>query len=159
MTDRHEKTVPQTEFPKSRSGILPHKRFLIVGLVVVAALVYLGFVAFRGAAMYYLTVDELQARGDAAYDDQVRVTGMVVEGSAEKDSETNTLHFALADKDGTSLPVVYSGAVPDAFKQGSDVVVEGSLKRTGTFEADTLLVKCPSKYEAETDSEAAGKRD
>ena len=48
----------------------------------------------------------------------------------------------------TSLPVVYSGVVPDAFKQNADVVVEGSLTRAGTFEADSLLVKCPSKYEA-----------
>jgi cytochrome c-type biogenesis protein CcmE len=127
---------------------LRRKRFLIVGLAVAIALGYLGFTAFQGASMYYLTVDELLARNDAAYGERVRLMGKVEDGSSVTDSETNTLHFAVTDEDGTSLPVVYSGTVPDAFKEGADVVVEGSLTRAGTFEADSLLVKCPSKYEA-----------
>jgi cytochrome c-type biogenesis protein CcmE len=131
-----------------RAGWLRRKRFLIVGLVVAIALGYLGFTAFQGASMYYLTVDELLARNEAAYGERVRLMGKVEEGSIVRNSETNTLHFAVTDEDGTSLPVVHSGLVPDAFKQGADVVVEGSLTRAGTFEADSLLVKCPSKYEA-----------
>jgi cytochrome c-type biogenesis protein CcmE len=131
-----------------RAGWLRRKRFLIVGLAVAIALGYLGFTAFQGASMYYLTVDELLARNDAAYGERVRLMGKVEDGSSVTDSETNTLHFAVTDEDGTSLPVVYSGTVPDAFKEGADVVVEGSLTRAGTFEADSLLVKCPSKYEA-----------
>jgi cytochrome c-type biogenesis protein CcmE len=131
-----------------RAGWLRRKRFLIVGLAVAIALGYLGFTAFQGASMYYLTVDELLARSDAAYGERVRLMGKVEDGSVVKNSETNTLHFAVTNEDGTSLPVVYSGMVPDAFKQGADVVVEGSLTRAGTFEADSLLVKCPSKYEA-----------
>jgi cytochrome c-type biogenesis protein CcmE len=104
--------------------------------------------------MYYLTVSELLARNDAAYGERVRLMGKVEDGSAVTDAETNTLHFAVTDGDGTSLPVVYSGMVPDAFKEGADVVVEGSLTRVGTFEADSLLVKCPSKYEAASDDQA-----
>jgi cytochrome c-type biogenesis protein CcmE len=119
-----------------------------VGLVVTIALGYLGFTALQGASMYYLTVDELLARDDAAYGERVRVMGKVENGSVVKNSETNTLRFTVASEDGTTLPVVYSGMVPDAFKQGSDVVVEGNLTQAGTFEADSLLVKCPSKYEA-----------
>lgn len=132
-----------------RAGWLRRKRFLIVGLAVAIALGYLGFTAFQGASMYYLTVDELLARGDGAYGEQVRLMGKVEDGSVVRDSETNTLRFTVTGEDGTSLPVVYSGIVPDAFKQGADVVVEGSLTRAGAFEADSLLVKCPSKYEAE----------
>ena len=98
--------------------------------------------------MYYLTVDELLARGDGAYGEQVRLMGKVEDGSVVRNSETNILHFAVTSEEGTSLPVVYSGVVPDAFKQNADVVVEGSLTRAGTFQADSLLVKCPSKYEA-----------
>ncbi len=98
--------------------------------------------------MYYLTVDELLARGDGAYGEQVRLMGKVEDGSVVKNSETNNLRFAVTGGDGALLPVLYSGMVPDAFKQGADVVVEGSLTRVGTFEADSLLVKCPSKYEA-----------
>ena len=130
-----------------RAGWLRRKRFLIVGLAVAIALGYLGFTAFQGASMYYLTVDELLARNDA-YGERVRVMGKVEDGSVVRNSETNTLRFAVTDENGMSLPVVYSGMVPDAFKHGADVVVEGSLTRAGTFEADSLLVKCPSKYEA-----------
>jgi cytochrome c-type biogenesis protein CcmE len=138
-----------------RGGWWRRKRFLIVGLVVAAALGYLGFTAFRGASMYYLTVDELLARNDAAYGEQVRLMGKVEEGSVVTSSETNTLRFTVTGEDGASLPVVYSGIVPDAFKQGADVVVEGSLARAGTFEASSLLVKCPSKYEAASGDQAA----
>ncbi len=148
MTRTDDEMEAQARPAQHRAGWFHRKRFLIVGLVVAIALGYLGFTAFQGASMYYLTVDELLARNDAAYGERVRLMGKVEEGSVVTNSETNTLRFAVADEGGTSLPVVYSGTVPDAFKQGSDVVVEGSLARTGTFEADSLLVKCPSKYEA-----------
>jgi cytochrome c-type biogenesis protein CcmE len=148
MTGRDDEMWSEARPVEHRGGWLRRKRFLIVGLVVAAALGYLGFTAFQGASMYYLTVDELLARNDAAYGERVRIMGKVEEGSVERGSETNTLRFAVAGEDGASLPVVYSGVVPDAFKQGADVVVEGSLGRAGTFAADSLLVKCPSKYEA-----------
>jgi cytochrome c-type biogenesis protein CcmE len=147
MTRMDDKARTQARPVEHRAGWLRRKRFLIVGLAVAIALGYLGFTAFQGASMYYLTVDELLARNDA-YGERVRVMGKVEDGSVVRNSETNTLHFAVTDGDGTSLPVVYSGVVPDAFKQGADVVVEGSLTRAATFQADSLLVKCPSKYEA-----------
>jgi cytochrome c-type biogenesis protein CcmE len=148
MTRMDDEAGTQARLAEHRGGWLRRKRFLIVGMVVAIALGYLGFTAFQGASMYYLTVDELVARNDAAYGERVRLMGKVEEGSVVRNSETNTLHFAVTDEDGTSLPVVYSGMVPDAFKQGADVVVEGSLMRAGMFQAESLLVKCPSKYEA-----------
>jgi cytochrome c-type biogenesis protein CcmE len=137
-----------------RARWLRRNRFLIVGMTVAIALGYLGFTAFQGASMYYLTVDELLARGDAAYGEQVRLMGKVADGSVEQNPDTNTLRFAVTNGNSTSLPVVYSGMVPDAFKQGADVVVEGNLTLTGTFQADSLLVKCPSKYEARPEDQA-----
>ncbi len=151
MTRMDDEGRAQAKPAKHRGGWLRRKRFLIVGLVVAIALGYLGFTAFQGASMYYLTVDELLARNDAAYGEKVRLMGKVEEGSVVTNSEANTLRFAVTSEDGASLPVVYSGIVPDAFKQGADVVVEGSLAPAGTFEADSLLVKCPSKYEAAAD--------
>ena len=137
-------------------GFLRRRRFLIVGLVVAAAMGYLGYTAFMGAATYYLSVGELMARGDAAYGEEVRLMGNVIDGSVEKEAETNTIRFNIKDKDGSSsVPVVYSGVVPDAFKPGSDVVLEGTLSPGGTFEATNLLVKCPSKYEAEENAQPA----
>lgn len=136
-------------------GWLRRKRFLIVGAIVVAALGYLGYTAFMGAATYYLTVNELMDRVDTVYGEEVRVMGKVADGSIEKTPETNTIRFTIADKDGTSLPIVYSGVVPDAFKPGADVVMEGALERGGTFQASNLLVKCPSKYEAQPNGDQA----
>jgi len=156
MTDGISDRLAQPEHRQSRWAALPPKRFLLVAAIALGALAYLGFVAFRGAAMYYVTVDELRARGDGAFEEQVRLAGKVVDGSAEKDSATNTLRFAMASESGAPLPVVYRGAVPDAFKQGAEVVVDGRLTRSGTFEADKLLVKCPSKYEAEGSTAAEG---
>jgi cytochrome c-type biogenesis protein CcmE len=147
MTRMDDEARTQARPVEHRAGWLRRKRFLIVGLAVAIALGYLGFTAFQGASMYYLTVDELLARNDA-YGERVRVMGKVEDGSVVTDSETNTLHFDVTSGGDTSLPVVYSGVVPDAFKKNADVVVEGSLTRAGTFEADSLLVKCPSKYEA-----------
>ncbi len=147
-----DKARTQARPVEHRAGWLRRKRFLIVGLAVAIALSYLGFTAFQGASMYYLTVDELLARNDA-YGERLRVMGKVEDGSVVKNSETNTLNFAVTGGDGASLPVLYSGMVPDAFKQNADVVVEGSLTRAGTFEADTLLVKCPSKYEAASEDQ------
>ena len=95
---------------RSRGGFLRRKRFLIVGLVVAAAMGYLGYTAFMGAATYYLTVGELMARGSAVYGQEVRLMGKTVEGSVQREAETNTIRFTIADRDGgTALPVVYSG--------------------------------------------------
>ena len=143
--------APALPRPHTPQPLLRRKRVLIPGLAVLLAMSYLGYVAFSGAAMYYLTVDELLARGAAAYGEDVRLSGKVLPDSVENDPATNTLRFSIADKKnttGTFIPVVYSGVVPDAFKADADVVLEGNLTTAGTFEADNLLVKCPSKYEA-----------
>jgi cytochrome c-type biogenesis protein CcmE len=74
------------------------------------------------------------------------VTGKVVKSSVERDGDR--LRFRIRDRDGTeSVPVVYSGVVPDPFREGREVIVSGEL-RDGTFvaERDSLVTKCPSKF-------------
>jgi cytochrome c-type biogenesis protein CcmE len=74
------------------------------------------------------------------------VTGKVVKSSVRHDGER--LRFRIRDRDGTrSVPVVYSGVVPDPFREGREVIVSGELRR-GTFvaERDSLVTKCPSKF-------------
>lgn len=149
MTEGAEGGSAPAGGPGRRQGLLGRKRFILVGLAVVIALGYLGFTAFQGASMYYLTVDELLARGDTAYGEQVRLMGKVADGTVEQNEDTRTLRFDVTGDDGRSVPTVYSGLVPDAFKEHADVVLEGNLTPAGTFEAESLLVKCPSKYEAE----------
>lgn len=148
--------------PHRPEPLMRRKRVLIPGLAVVIAMSYLGYVAFSGASMYYLNVDELLARGASAYGENVRVSGRVLPDSVDKDPATNTLRFAVTDRDtptGSSMPVVYTGVVPDAFKADANVVLEGKLAVNGTFEAANLLVKCPSKYQARADDGDPGTDD
>ena len=75
-----------------------------------------------------------------------QLTGKVVADSVSRAGDE--LRFRIRDRDGTeSVPVVYSGVVPDPFREGREVIVEGEL-RQGTFvaERDSLVTKCPSKF-------------
>ena len=74
------------------------------------------------------------------------VTGKVAKGSVSHQGDA--LRFRIRDRDGTkSVPVVYTGVVPDPFREGREVIVKGEL-RQGTFvaERDSLVTKCPSKF-------------
>ena len=124
------------------------KKFIIGAVIVVIAIVVLALNAFSEGATYYLTTGELAAKGDDAYGQSVRVAGGITPGSINIDASTRTLRFSVQDDDG-SLPVVYQGTVPDTFQEGNDVVVEGALGNDGVFQADTIVVKCPSRYEPE----------
>ncbi len=74
------------------------------------------------------------------------LTGKVVEGSIERDGEA--LRFAVRDRVGSaSVPVSYSGVVPDPFREGREVIVSGALAEdTFVAERDSLVTKCPSKF-------------
>lgn len=125
--------------------MLKKKRFLIGGFIIFLALVFLGYMGFMGATTYYYEVGELLAQGSSIYGENVRVNGQVVPGSLEQ--EGLILRFTLIDVNGEQgLPVVYQGVVPDTFKVGNVVVVEGHLNSTGIFQAHTLMPKCPSRY-------------
>ena len=80
------------------------------------------------------------------------LTGKVVKGSIGRDGDE--LRFRIRDRDGTeSVPVTYTGVVPDPFREGREVIVSGELKR-GTFvaERDSLVTKCPSKFTKDAQS-------
>ncbi len=125
--------------------MLRKKRFLIGGIIVFLAIGYLGYMGFQGSATYYYTVSELTEQGSSIYGENVRVNGQVAPGSVEQELGSLILRFTLIDGE-ESLPVVYQGVVPDAFKVGNEVVVEGHLNSASIFSANTILVKCPSKY-------------
>ena len=109
---------------------------LAVAILLAGALAYTSFSASSEAAK----PSELQP--GRAYE----LTGKVVDNSIRRDGEE--LHFRVRDRDGTeSVPVTYSGTVPDPFREGREVIVSGELER-GTFVAqrDSLVTKCPSKF-------------
>ena len=115
-------------------------RWGLPAAVVAACVGYLIYSASGGATEYYMTVSELQAHATAG---DVRVAGVVQDDVHKSDG----LHVTFTEKDGTaSMPVEYRGTLPDIFKPGITVVVEGKLGGDGVFHARTLLAKCPSRF-------------
>ncbi len=113
--------------------------------VFVLALAYLVYGGIQQGATYWVTVGELRGRGGPVAHSRVRLGGTVVPGSVAWDTSRQHLRFAVTD--GTeSIPVRYTGVVPDIFSAGRQVVVEGALEPDGSFDATTLLAKCPTKY-------------
>ena len=116
---------------------------LVVALSVAAVLaVFLLYTSIAGGGTPSLRPSQL-----AGHQGRVSLMGQVV-GIPSGDAHAAGLRFLLRDVKGkTTVPVVYKGSVPDLFKTGRDVVVDGRL-RNGVFVAvpDTLVTKCPSKY-------------
>ncbi len=109
--------------------------------VVAACVGYLIYAASGGTSEYYVTVSELRAHAPAG---DVRVAG-VVQDDVQKSQ--GGLRVTFTERDGTaSMPVEYSGTLPDIFKPGITVVAEGRLGGDGVFHARTLLAKCPSRF-------------
>jgi cytochrome c-type biogenesis protein CcmE len=117
-------------------------------VLLAATLVYVSFSASTEAKQ----PSELLSAGSG---DTYELTGVVVDGSVARDD--TELRFDVEDRDGAaSVPVVYTGTVPDPFREGREVIVTGKLE-DGTFvaERDSLITKCPSKFseEAQQDPE------
>lgn len=128
-------------------------RFM-VGLVGVAAVVsYLVWTGVTETMVYYLTPTELLAKveSDPSFRDLgVKVSGRVVPGTYAR-VEGELLHtFTVRDleDEGSTFKVEYRNALPDTFSDEVEVVLEGRLRPDGVFEANTLLTKCGSRYEA-----------
>lgn len=131
---------------RSRAGAV---KFFAGGLVILAAIAYVTFSSFQSNAVYYYTLQEFSAQSSNVVGQTVRVNGPLDKSSIQLDQKTMVLNFKM--KDGNIvLPVVYKGVVPDTMATGESVVAEGRLDSQGVFQADTILVKCPSKYEAQT---------
>ena len=116
------------------------------GSVVFVAVLALVFWAMQSpnATAFYMTPTELQEMGVTPADEGYRLNGTVVPGSIEQDGLTTA--FTLTDGD-TEIDVVTEVAVPDAFKDRSEVVATGSYDGS-TFTAVQVLAKCPSKFKA-----------
>ena len=115
---------------------------LSTAVLLASALVYTSF----SAATETSTPSQL-LKGGTPSTRSVELTGKVAAGSVKRAGDK--LRFAVRDRNGTaSVPVVYSGIVPDPFRVGREVVVTGHL-RNGTFvgERDSLVTKCPSKFQ------------
>lgn len=141
-------SVPQEEKSLSRRRRRLPISFILGGLAILGAVIYLVYANTRADAVYYLTVSELKSCTTCA-SQSVRVAGVVQAGSIVRDDQKQQISFVIVDS-GNWLPVVYSGIVPDIFRPGITVVVEGHYTGQGPFQAQTLLAKCPSKFQVAT---------
>ncbi len=118
-------------------------------------LLFVGFLAFQmihatiTTGAYYLTVAEVQNQAATLAGQRVRVSGEVVADSEDWNAQAITLKFAIHDESGEQLPIVFYGPRPDNFQRAASAIVEGQLQPDGSFLAETLLLKCPSRYEEE----------
>jgi len=123
---------------------------LVIALSVAAVLaVFLVYTSFAGGGTPMIQPSEV-----AAQEGVVQLGGIVV-GPVEGDARGDGLRFELRDVKGeATVPVVYTGSVPDLFREGREIMVRGELANAVfTAEPDSLVTKCPSKYSPADESE------
>jgi len=93
--------------------------------------------------VYFYGPTELMARKDITPERRLRIGGLVEQGSVVKDGKT--IRFKVSDTT-NALPVVFTGLLPDLFREGQGVVAEGRLDRDGIFQASEVLAKHDENY-------------
>jgi len=138
-------------------------KFLVGGLIILAAVGYLIVSSFGSSAQFFLTVGELRSKGTAIVGDGVRVSGIVIGDSISYDSQNLRLEFDIVDNlddQNSPLHVIYYGPKPDLMQHEAQAIIEGVWSQDGTFyahdRADSLLLKCPTRYEEEFPDQVEG---
>ncbi len=158
---------------KPKAGLFAGRmKFLIGGLLILAAVVYLIVSSTQANAQYFLTVDELKSRGTAIVGQDVRISGAVIGDTIQYDPKTLTMTFTVAnipgdnneiDKEGGLAAVLHAAVTnpnastlkvivvgqpkPDLLKNEAQAIMTGKMGQDGVFQANELLLKCPTKYE------------
>lgn len=146
-------------------------KFILGGLLILGAVIYLIFSSTQASAEYFMTVDELNAKGASVVGKNLRLSGAVVGDTIQYDPNTMTLtfqiahvtgnnneveaqgglaavlHAAVIDPNRSRIKVVYKGPKPDLLKNEAQAIMTGQLGSDGVFQADELLLKCPTKYQ------------
>ena len=145
----HGKITCQEGFEKMRKLKF---RTITAVLLIGIAVSYLMYQGVSDTGVYYRTVQEVVTNKGEFYDRNIRISGKVVEGTIDYNQKDLVLHFSICDleDDTKTMKAVFNGVVPDAFQDGAEVILEGSyIPNDNTFNAVTLLAKCPSKYVSE----------
>ena len=123
-----------------------HKRFALIaaGIAALAISATLVLNAFRSNLVFFFTPTEIAAN-EAPVGRNFRVGGMVVDGSVQRQADGVTVQFVVTDT-AQSIPVVYSGILPDLFREGKGVVAQGKLGDDGVFVAEQVLAKHDENY-------------
>jgi cytochrome c-type biogenesis protein CcmE len=120
------------------------RRLVLIGLAlgVLGLAAALALSAMRDTIVFFHSPSEI-AQKHVAPGTRIRVGGLVQSGSVARDGLT--ARFAVTDG-GAALPVVYTGVLPDLFREGQGVVAEGALEANGTFRADTVFARHDENY-------------
>ncbi len=128
-------------------------KFVMGGVVILVALAVVLYSTSQGNAQYFLTVGELHDRQAEMVGKDVRITGFVVADSISYDARILHLEFDIVDQAGSDqepLRIVIDGEpLPDQMDDEAQAIAEGRLQTDGTFLAETLMMKCASKYDVE----------
>ena len=154
-----------------QSGTAGKMKFVVGGLLIVAAVICLIVSSTQAGAQYFLTVDELNAQSEDVIGRDLRISGAVIGDSIEYDPQSLNLMFTVAHVPGdnseieeqgglaqvlyeavndparSQLQVVYNGVNPDLLRHEAQAIMTGQIGDDGVFYADELLLKCPTKYE------------
>jgi cytochrome c-type biogenesis protein CcmE len=123
-----------------------HKRltFIVVGLAGLAVAIGLIANAFNQNLVFFFSPSDIQAK-QAPVNQNFRLGGLVEEGSLKRENDGLTVHFVVTDNANT-IPVTFTGILPDLFREGQGVVAQGKLNENGVFMAKEVLAKHDETY-------------
>ena len=134
--------------PVNRSAIKPKsQRLILISLAAIAVLVavLLAMSAMREQAAFFYAPADVQRLG-LPLDRPVRIGGMVRQGSLQRHPDGVTIDFVIHDETTHTIPVTFTGIVPNLFREGSGVVAEGRFQPDGRFVASEILAKHDENY-------------
>lgn len=153
-------------------------KFFIGGLLILGAVVFLIWNAAASTSEYFMTIDELQAKGGSMVNKNLRASGAVIGDTIQYDAQSLTLTFEVAQVPGDNaeiekegglaavlhaavvdparnhMKVVYVGPKPDLLRNEAQAIMTGHVDAEGVFHADELLLKCPTKYQEAVPNQA-----
>jgi cytochrome c-type biogenesis protein CcmE len=123
-----------------------HQRMIAIaaGVALIAVAAALVLNAFQGNVVFFFSPSQVAAR-EAPLEKAFRVGGMVEKGSLQRQADGLTVQFIVTDT-AKSIPVTYTGILPDLFKEGKGVVAQGKLGPDGLFHASEVLAKHDENY-------------
>ncbi len=132
--------------PAARPGFRVRPLYVVLVLAAIPILFHLAIDIQRSPLTdFYMTADDLAARPSTGQ--MARVGGDVVRGSINWDGGSRTLSFDIRGQN-TTLRVLYRGFAPETLTDQSTAIVDGKRNSDGTFTANSVIVKCPHKYQA-----------
>lgn len=155
-------------------------KFILGGALILAAVVYLIVSSTQASAQYFMTIEELNAKGKSVIGKNVRVSGAVLGETIQYDPQSLTLRFTVAhvtadnreieaqgglaevlyqatiDPNRPRIQVVYHGPKPDLLRNEAQAIMTGKMGEDGIFYAEELLLKCPTRYEEAVPAQTEG---